>query len=107
MGSPAAVKQSFEMIRAGGTAVVVGIPEVSAMVELPVANFIFGGPKTITASSMGSTNFSVDVPRLVTLYQNGKLKLDELITQRYSLEQINEAIEDVEQGKALRNVIVF
>jgi Zn-dependent alcohol dehydrogenase len=49
----------------------------------------------------------VDVPRLVALYQQGRLKLDELITARYPLEQINEAIAAMERGEALRNVIVF
>ena len=56
---------------------------------------------------MGSTRLSVDVPRLVELYQQGRLKLDELITERYPLERINEAIDSMEQGQALRNVIVF
>ena len=49
----------------------------------------------------------MDIPRLVELYQAGRLKLDELITARYPLEQINEAIEAMERGEALRNVIVF
>jgi Zn-dependent alcohol dehydrogenase len=56
---------------------------------------------------MGSTRVSVDVPHLVDLYQHQRLKLDELISARYPLEQINEAIESTEKGGALRNVIVF
>jgi S-(hydroxymethyl)glutathione dehydrogenase/alcohol dehydrogenase len=56
---------------------------------------------------MGATRLRVDVPRLVALYQQGRLKLDELITARYPLEQINEAITAMERGEALRNVIVF
>jgi len=56
---------------------------------------------------MGTARLSLDVPRLVALYQAGRLKLDELITGRYPLEQINQAIEAVERGKALRNVIIF
>ena len=50
---------------------------------------------------------SVEIPKLVALYQARRLKLDELISGRYPLEQINEAIEAVERGEALRNVIVF
>ena len=50
---------------------------------------------------------SVDVPMLIDLYKAGHLKLDELITNRYPLEQINEAIECAERGEALRNVIIF
>ena len=58
-------------------------------------------------SKMGSSKVRVDIPRLVALYQQGRLKLDELITGRYPLEQINEAIAEVKSGDALRNVIVF
>ncbi len=107
VGSTVGVKQAFRMIRPGGAVVVVGIPEVSAELDVPVAEFIFGGPRTIMGSVMGSTRLSVDVPRLVSLYQHGSLKLDELVTGRYPLEGINEAIEAVERGEALRNVIMF
>jgi Zn-dependent alcohol dehydrogenase len=56
---------------------------------------------------MGGTRLKVDVPRLVALYEQGRLMLDELITGRYRLEEINEAIASVRRGEALRNVIVF
>jgi S-(hydroxymethyl)glutathione dehydrogenase/alcohol dehydrogenase len=56
---------------------------------------------------MGSANMSLDIPRLVSLYKSGHLKLDELITARYPLAQINEAISTFIEGKAIRNVIVF
>ena len=65
---------------------------------------VFG---TAIGSRMGTTRLQVDVPRLVDLYLEGRLKLDELITARYPLERINEAIEAMERGEALRNVIVF
>lgn len=107
VGSASAVKQSLSLIGKRGTAVIVGIPAASATIELPIAPMVLGGPKTITSSFMGSTNLSVDIPNLVNLYQHGSLKLDELITNYYPLEQINEAIEEVEKGKAFRNVIMF
>ena len=56
---------------------------------------------------MGSTRLVADIPWYVSLYQQGRLKLDELISGRYPLEQINEAIAKVNRGEALRNVIVF
>lgn len=65
------------------------------------------GERTLTGSYMGTTHLETEVPKLVNLYQEGILKLDELITARYTLDQINEAIESVEKGKALRNVITF
>ncbi len=56
---------------------------------------------------MGSTNLAVDIPGLVALYKSKKLKLDELVTKHYTLDQINEAIDSVMRGEALRNVIMF
>ena len=76
------------------------------MASLPVGRLVMGERKVV-GSFMGSTRLSVDIPKLVALYQNGKLKLDELITARYPLEQINEAIEVMEKGEALRNLIIF
>ena len=56
---------------------------------------------------MGSARPIVDVPKIVALYRDGRLKLDELVTQRYPLERINEALASSRAGAALRNVIVF
>ena len=61
----------------------------------------------ILGSKMGSGRVQIDIPYLVTLYQQGRLKLDELISGRYPLEDINEAIASARRGEALRNVIVF
>lgn len=47
------------------------------------------------------------MPKLVQLYKSGRLKLDELITAHYTLDEIYEAIESLERGEALRNVIMF
>jgi len=63
--------------------------------------------KTLAGTLMVTARLQIDVPRLISLYQSGQLKLDELITGRYPLEQINEAIASVESGEALRNVIMF
>jgi S-(hydroxymethyl)glutathione dehydrogenase/alcohol dehydrogenase len=61
----------------------------------------------ILGSKMGSARLPVDVPRIVELYREGRLKLDELISGRYPLERINEAVASSRSGAALRNVIVF
>ena len=65
--------------------------------------------RKLTGCAMGGMHFNnrIDFPRLIELYQAGLLKLDELITGRYTLEQINEAMASVERGEALRNVIMF
>ena len=106
VGSPDAVVQALDMVRRAGTVVAVGMPATGAVAPLPVGQFVYDGKKVI-GSNIGSTRLRVDIPRLVELYQAGRLKLDELITARYPLEQINEAIEAMERGEALRNVIVF
>lgn len=106
VGSPSAAEQALTLIRRGGTVTLVGIPEIEATLPLsPFWSVI--QERKILGSSMGSTRLSVDVPRLVELYQTGRLKLDELITNRYPLQEINEAIESMERGEALRNVVVF
>ncbi len=61
----------------------------------------------ILGSKMGSARLPVDVPKIVELYREGRLKLDELVSGVYPLERINEAIDSARSGAALRNVIVF
>jgi S-(hydroxymethyl)glutathione dehydrogenase/alcohol dehydrogenase len=86
--------------------VFVGIPDWVTAMPVPIGPTILS-EKTITRSFMGTTRLSVDVPRLVTLYQKNHLKLDELITARYPISQINDAIEATQSGTVLRNVILF
>ena len=56
---------------------------------------------------MGSNRFPVDMPRLVDFYMNGKLKLDQMISERIKLEQVNEAMQELKTGNHARSVIVF
>lgn len=106
VGNPAGLEQSLKFVRRGGTIVSVGMPRTGAAAALPMGDFTYNG-QCLLGSNIGSTRLNVDIARLVGLYQSGRLKLDELITQRYPLEKINEAIESMERGEALRNVIVF
>lgn len=106
VGSTAAVEQALQLVRRAGTVVIAGMPHAEASVPLPVFRFVGAGHR-IVGSVMGSTRLHVDVPWLVALYQSGRLKLDELISNRYPLERINDAIDNMETGQALRNVVVF
>jgi S-(hydroxymethyl)glutathione dehydrogenase / alcohol dehydrogenase len=106
VGSSEAVTSGLELVRPEGTLVVVGLPPVDATASLAIYDLVVLG-KRIMGSSMGSTRLSVDVPPLIELYRQGRLKLDELITGRYSLDQINEAIKSTERGEAIRNVVTF
>ncbi|MFC1942760.1 Zn-dependent alcohol dehydrogenase [Chloroflexota bacterium] len=106
VGSIAAINQGFLMSGPRGTTVIVGLPLIKDNISLSPFEFI-RSERMLTGSRMGSVNLSVDIPRLVELYQLGRLKLDELITGRYPLEQINEAVASIERGEAIRNVIMF
>jgi S-(hydroxymethyl)glutathione dehydrogenase/alcohol dehydrogenase len=104
VGSAEAVQQGFSMLRPQGMEVVVGLLGRGQTVTIPS---LFPDERMITSCNMGSTRLWIDVPKLVTMYREGRLKLDELITKHYPLEQINEAIESLERGEALRNMIMF
>ena len=106
VGSPPAVSQALTLVRRGGTVVLVGMPAAGATAPITVGDFAGNGLRLL-GSNMGSTRLGVDVPRLVAAYREGRLLLDELISARYPLERINEAIVAMEGGEALRNVVVF
>ncbi|MEH6497310.1 MAG: Zn-dependent alcohol dehydrogenase [Pseudomonas marincola] len=105
-GSPKAFEQGLELLSLSGTLVIVGMPPTGETISIEVGNLAAAGQR-ILGSKMGSTRLRVDIPKLVSLYEQGRLKLDELVTGRYPLNQINEAIEEVRSNKALRNVITF
>jgi len=63
--------------------------------------------KTLTGSYFGSCVPRIDFPRMLALYMGGQLKLDELITRRYKIEEAAAAFADLESGKNARGVIVF
>jgi S-(hydroxymethyl)glutathione dehydrogenase/alcohol dehydrogenase len=101
-----AIRQGVAMLAKRGTVVIIGVPSAGATFTFSPFEFL-DDEKTLTACFMGSVNPSIDIPKLVALYRAGHLKLDELISGRYPLERINEAIASLEKGEALRNVIVF
>ncbi len=106
VGAKPAIESAFKYVGKMGKVVLVGIPEDGVTAQFdPVTMAAWG--QHMMGSKMGSTQLARDIPYLVSLYQSGRLKLDELITGRYSLDQINEAIASTKKGEALRNVIVF
>ncbi len=106
VGSAKAVEQGVAMSGPRGMTVIIGLPKFTDMTTFSPFVFI-KDERVLTGSFMGTTQLHTDIPKLVALYKAGVLKLDELITARYPLEKINEAIEAVERGEALRNVIMF
>ncbi|MDX6572237.1 MAG: S-(hydroxymethyl)glutathione dehydrogenase / alcohol dehydrogenase [Gaiellales bacterium] len=105
-GSTAAVELALRLVRRGGTVVIVGMPASGAMVEIEPASIAHDGIR-ILGSKLGSTRPAGDIPLLAGLYLEGRLRLDELISSRSPLAQINEALASAARGEALRAVITF
>ena len=95
-----------DLCRRGGTIAIVGMPANGTIIDIEANNFA-SRSRIILGCTMGSTNVGRDIPDLVARYQSGELLLDELISGRYSFEEINAAIADTKAGGALRNVIMF
>lgn len=106
IGNPKTIEQAYVMIRRGGTAVVVGVAHADTRVSLPAQEMSLS-EKRLIGSYYGSAMPRIDMPKILKLYDEGKLKLDELITQNYRLGQINEAFADMEAGKNARGVILL
>ena len=103
IGLSVTAEQSFNMLRRGGTANIIGMIPVGQMISLMGAAFL--GEKRIQGSLMGSNRFPVDMPRLVDSYMAGKLHLDDMISRRIRLDQVNEAFEEMKTGAVARSVI--
>ena len=105
IGLKLTAEQSLLMLRSGGTATVIGMVPLGQNVELP--GYMFLSEKKIQGSNMGSNRFRTDMPRYVDMYLDGKLKLDELVSARRPLEEINEAFTAMKGGEVARSVITF
>jgi S-(hydroxymethyl)glutathione dehydrogenase / alcohol dehydrogenase len=105
IGLKKAAEQAFECLRPGGTATIVGMIPVGQKIELDGPSFL--REKKVQGCSMGSNRFKVDMPRYVELYRQGRLKLDEMITRRGRLEDVNEAFRAMKAGEVARTVLMF
>jgi S-(hydroxymethyl)glutathione dehydrogenase/alcohol dehydrogenase len=97
----------MSMTAKGGRAVVTAVANMFAMdVQLNLFELAMA-QKQLVGCLFGTSNPRFDIPRLLGMYEAGKLKLDELITRTYSLEQINEGYQDMRDGKNIRGVIIY
>ena len=90
----------------GGTTVLVGVVPVTQVVPISAADLTLK-EKKITGSYMGSNRFRFDMPKYVEFYLDGRLRLDEMISARIKLEDVNDALDHMRKGEAARQVIVF
>jgi S-(hydroxymethyl)glutathione dehydrogenase/alcohol dehydrogenase len=101
------VAQAFASVRKAGTVVVTGLGPVEQD-SIPITSMeltLYG--KQLKGALFGNQNPTTDILKMLRLYQEGHLKLDELITARYTLDQINEGYEDMMAGKNIRGIITF
>lgn len=104
---PADVGAALNLTRKGGTCVLTALSSPQTVdVDMSVQDFVLLN-KTLCGTIFGSCNPKADIPRLLDLYTSGRLLLDEMITKRYRLDEINVAYQDLLDGKLIRGVIDF
>ncbi len=105
LGTKRTAEQAFEMLRPGGTATIIGMVPFGLKIELH--GFDFLRDRKIQGTSMGGNRFRVDMPRLLSLWRQGRLKLDHLISGRIKLGEINEGFAALKSGAPVRQLIDF
>ena len=105
IGLKLTAEQAFAVLRPGGTATIIGMIPFGTTIELNGLDFL--SERKIQGSGMGSNQFRTDVPRYIELYKQGRLKLDELMSNKITLDDVNEGFDALSRGEVTRNVIVF
>src|SRR5690349_22107599 len=100
------VSAGFDAIGKGGTVVVTGLNKLEIPTVTLSGSILTLFRKTVKGSLFGDCNPTTDIPKILGLYQAGDLKLDEIITQTYTLDQVNEGYDDLLAGKNVRGVII-
>ena len=106
VGVPALMEAAYAAVRAGGTAVLVGIGSLTQSFSINALMAPLSG-KTIKGSMYGDANPHADFPRLLGLYERGKLDLDAMVTNTYSIDDAMQAFTDMEKGVNALGVIIF
>lgn len=100
------VEQAYNSLSRGGTAVSMGVPSPADQTSFRTLS-LPADERTLKGSWYGSARPQHDFPRLLSLYRRGKLRLDELVTRTYSIDEAVQAFEDLKSGRNARGVIVF
>ena len=106
IGTAPTTQQALAMVKKGGTAIMVGVMPAGSTCELPMLDGVING-KNIKGAMMGDNRFRIDMPQYVDFYMDGRLKLDEMISARMQLDEINTAFDKMKAGEVARTVIVF
>jgi len=105
-GSVKAMELAYKITRRGGTTVTAGLPPAAHTIPIPQVNLV-AEERTVKGSYIGTCVPMRDLPRYVSLYRQGRLPVDRLMTGRLKLAEINAAFDRLREGKAVRQVIVF
>jgi S-(hydroxymethyl)glutathione dehydrogenase/alcohol dehydrogenase len=105
IGLKQVAEQAFDCLARGGTATVIGMIPVGQKIEL--LGSVFLQEKKIQGSGMGSNRFRVDMPRYIDFALQGRLRLDDMITRRGRLEDVNDAFRAMKAGEVARTVLMF
>jgi len=104
-GHPRAFETAFAATRPGGRTVTVGLPDPAALAQISPA-LVTAEARTVIGSYLGSAVPARDVPRFVDWWRAGRLPIERLVTRRIRLADINEAMDDLAEGRAVRQVVV-
>jgi S-(hydroxymethyl)glutathione dehydrogenase/alcohol dehydrogenase len=105
VGRPNTAELAWNLLRRGGTATILGMIAPGQNVSIPGHTFLTG--KKLQGSLLGSTQFPIDLPRLVRMYLDGKLDLDTMVAERIGLTDVNAALAKLRTGDTVRSVITF
>ena len=105
-GSVKALELAYRITRRGGTTVTAGLPPPDRQLAIPAVQLV-AEERTLKGSYIGTCVPARDLPRYVALYRRGRLPVDKLLTHRLKLEEINEGFDRLNEGKAIRQVVVF
>jgi Zn-dependent alcohol dehydrogenase len=106
VGSEQVLAAAYAATRRGGTTVSVGLPHPERMLQIPVVSLV-GEERTLRGSYLGSCVPKRDLPRLLALYQRGRLPVERILSGLLSLEELNEGFDRLASGHAMRQVVML
>ncbi len=106
IGNPATIRATYDAARRGGTAVIVGVGRMEQKIEFSAFE-LFYADKTLRGSMYGSSNVRTFMPKLLRLWKAGKLDLENMVSRRIQLDEINDAFRAMQEGEVVRSVIDF
>ena len=105
IGRKATAEQAFQMLDVGGTATVIGMVPDTERLEITAMELL--SEKRLQGSMMGSNQFRIDIPRLIAMYEDGRLDLDSMVSKTLTLDEVNEGYALMKRGEVARSVISF